>query len=100
MTYDRELVKMDLRKVADANRGKFAPRPKLVEVVPTARRNAPTGDIPSSLPGGLVQTWLRCQLVEAGRGRLWHIAERPARSSARNGAPARFGSGVNSRCPT
>jgi len=27
MTYDREVVKPDLRKVADANRGKFPPPP-------------------------------------------------------------------------
>lgn len=36
MTYDREKVKMDLRKVYDANHGRFPPRPRVTEVVPTA----------------------------------------------------------------
>lgn len=36
MTYDRAVVKMDWRKVAAANRGKFPPRPRVTELVPTA----------------------------------------------------------------
>ncbi len=36
MTYDRALVKMDLKKVAAANHGHFPPRPKVTELVPTA----------------------------------------------------------------
>ena len=36
LTYDRELVKMDLKRVAAANRGQFPPRPKVTELVPTA----------------------------------------------------------------
>ena len=36
MTYDRELVKMDWQKVAAANHGKFAPRAKVTELLPTA----------------------------------------------------------------
>ena len=37
MTYDRALVKMDLKKVAAANRGKFPRRLRVVEFVPTAQ---------------------------------------------------------------
>ncbi len=36
MTYDRALVKMDLKQVAAANHGHFPPRPKVTELVPTA----------------------------------------------------------------
>ncbi len=36
MTYDRALVKMDRKKVAAANHGKFPPRPRVTELVPTA----------------------------------------------------------------
>ncbi len=36
LTYDRELVKMDLKQVAAANRGQFPPRPRVTELVPTA----------------------------------------------------------------
>jgi hypothetical protein len=36
MTYDREQVKMDINKVFDANHGRFPPRPKVTELVPTA----------------------------------------------------------------
>jgi hypothetical protein len=36
MTYDRELVKMDLKRVAAANHGQFPPRPRVTELVPTA----------------------------------------------------------------
>jgi hypothetical protein len=36
MTYDRAKVKMDIRKVSDANHGQFPPRPRVTEVVPTA----------------------------------------------------------------
>jgi Glycosyl hydrolases family 2, sugar binding domain/Glycosyl hydrolases family 2, TIM barrel domain/Glycosyl hydrolases family 2 len=35
MTYDRELVKMDLKKVAAANRGHFPRPPKATQAVPT-----------------------------------------------------------------
>jgi len=41
MTYDRELVKMDPKRIADANRGKLPPRPRVVEVVPTALTERP-----------------------------------------------------------
>ncbi len=37
MTYDRELVKMDLKKVADANHGKITPRPRVRELLPSAQ---------------------------------------------------------------
>src|SRR5262249_24502136 len=37
MTYDREVVKMDIAKIATANRGKLAPRARVSEVVPTAQ---------------------------------------------------------------
>src|SRR5438094_201153 len=37
MTYDRQLVKMDLKKVAAANRGEFPRRPRIIEIVPTAQ---------------------------------------------------------------
>ncbi len=36
MTYDREMVKMDVAQVAAANRGHVPPRPKVTEVVPSA----------------------------------------------------------------
>jgi hypothetical protein len=35
MTYDREIVKMDLKKVAAANRGHFPPAVKATQGVPT-----------------------------------------------------------------
>jgi len=37
MTYDREMVKPDLEKVAAANRGEFPPAPQIKVVVPTAQ---------------------------------------------------------------
>lgn len=37
MTYDRELVKMDLKKVAAANRGELPRRARVTELVPTAQ---------------------------------------------------------------
>ena len=37
MTYDRELVKMDLKKVAAANPGEFPRRARGLEIVPTAQ---------------------------------------------------------------
>lgn len=37
MTYDRELVKMNFQQVADANRGKFALRPKSSEPAPAGK---------------------------------------------------------------
>ena len=36
MTYDREMVKMDLARVAAANRGHLPPLPKVTQIVPTA----------------------------------------------------------------
>jgi hypothetical protein len=36
MTYDREMVKMDVAQVAAANRGHFPPQPKVTELVPTS----------------------------------------------------------------
>ncbi len=37
MTYDRELVKMNLKQVVEANHGKFPPRRKAAEVLPSAQ---------------------------------------------------------------
>ncbi|HEY5911845.1 MAG TPA: sugar-binding domain-containing protein [Verrucomicrobiae bacterium] len=37
MTYDRDLVKMELKRIAAANGGKFPPRPRITEVVPSAQ---------------------------------------------------------------
>jgi hypothetical protein len=37
MTYDRAMVKMDLKEILRANRGEFSPRPKVTDVVPCAR---------------------------------------------------------------
>ncbi len=41
LTYDRERVKMDARKITAANRGQFLPRPRVTEVVPTALTERP-----------------------------------------------------------
>src|SRR5262249_12821708 len=41
MTYDREVVKMDLKQVSAANRGQLPPRPRIVEIVPTALTERP-----------------------------------------------------------
>lgn len=41
ITYDRRLLKMDVDKVRAANFGKFAPRPVVTEVVPTALSGRP-----------------------------------------------------------
>jgi len=36
MTYDRELIKVDEKRAADANRGRFPPAPRMVPISPTA----------------------------------------------------------------
>src|SRR5262249_50526132 len=41
MTYDRELVKMESKRISDANHGKLPPRPRTLEVVPTALTERP-----------------------------------------------------------
>jgi hypothetical protein len=51
MTYDRAVVKMDIKQVADANRGKFPPRPKVTEVVPTAQTARPVWRYSLEKPG-------------------------------------------------
>lgn len=50
MTYDRALVKMDLEKVRNANFGKFPPRPKVTEVVPTAQTERPAWSYTTDKP--------------------------------------------------
>lgn len=42
MTYDRELVKMDLKKVANANHAKVPARPRVTDVVPSAQTKGVT----------------------------------------------------------
>jgi hypothetical protein len=42
LTYDREVVKVDLERVEAANRGDFAKVPQFVEVVPTSREKGLT----------------------------------------------------------
>ena len=42
MTYDREIVKMPLKLVAEINQGNVSPRPKVMDVVPSARTERPT----------------------------------------------------------
>ena len=51
MTYDRELVKMDSKRIAEANRGKLPPRPRTVEVVPTALTERPKWRYTTEKPG-------------------------------------------------
>jgi hypothetical protein len=51
MTYDRELVKMDLKRVAAANHGQFPPQPKVTEVVPTALTSRVTWRQTQEKPG-------------------------------------------------
>ena len=51
MTYDRALVKMDRKQVAAANRGKFPPRPRVTEVVPTALTDRVTWRYTLEKPG-------------------------------------------------
>ncbi len=40
MTYDRAIIKMDVEKVAAANRGEFPPPPMVKTIVPTSRKQA------------------------------------------------------------
>jgi hypothetical protein len=39
LTYDREVVKVDLERAADANRGKVPPPPEVKAIVPTSQQN-------------------------------------------------------------
>ncbi|HRT56772.1 MAG TPA: hypothetical protein P5038_09105, partial [Candidatus Paceibacterota bacterium] len=56
MTYDREIVKMPLELVAEINRGKVPPRPKVVDVVPSARTERATWRFTTQKPAA---DWFR-----------------------------------------
>ncbi len=51
LTYDREIIKVDVERVAAANRGDFSRVPKVDVVVPTAREKAATWRYTTERPG-------------------------------------------------
>lgn len=51
LTYDREVVKMPIDKVAAANRGEFPPLPKMLTVVPAAQTEAISWRYTTDKPG-------------------------------------------------
>jgi hypothetical protein len=63
MTYDRALVKMDLRKIAAANHGKVSPQAKVTELVPTALSERVTWRYTIECPG---DDWLKSNFDASG----------------------------------
>ncbi len=50
LTYDREVVKVDLNAAADANRGKIAPPPQVTVILPTSQKAAATWKFTTEKP--------------------------------------------------